>query len=433
MRIGLLGIGALASVIGIGPVYGQSLETEISKLLENHPKLRAAQNKIAEAEEGINRRFADFLPKVNVTGDYGRQVTDNPPLRSTNRSPLATKAGSAQVTVTQNLFKGFKSDARYEQAKITRTLAEIALDSKALNLLFDAASAYLDVMRYSRLKELAIKNEQNIREQLFLEDERVEKGSGIEVDVLFAKARLQIATERRTVSEGNYLNSLSAYSKVFGALPGVINMALPRIPTDLLPTTVEEALAIAKAENPTVIDSEKTIKLNEEGIRLAKAPFYPQVDLIGKGNLETDYDGVDGLHRDVSVRVQLSWDIYTGLSTPAESRAANSRYHSSLNERDDVRRDITEEVQLAWDRLGISRQRAALLKNAVNIASEVYDARIRLGEVGKETVINILDAQSEVFSAQIEAVDAEFDSYIAVYRLLLAIGRLQPNVFAAKL
>ncbi len=421
----------LATCLIAGPALAETLESEISGLLETHPKLRSARNKIDEAKEGINRRLADYFPKVNVTGDYGRQVTDNPTLRANNLSPLATKAGSAQLTVSQNLFKGFRSQSRYARAKITHELAGIALTSAEQNLLFDGASAYLNVIRRKKLMDLAAKNEQIIRDQLVLEDVRVERGSGVSVDVLFAKARLQIATERRLVYEGEYLTSLATYGQVFGNPPKVDKLEMPKVPFDLLPASLEQAHATALAENPTIKDSERTVDLTEEGIRLSQSPYYPRFDLVGTGNIETDYDGVDGLRRDVELMMEMSWDIFTGLSTPAETRAARKRHEASINDRDEVRREIREEVQQGWDRLNTAKKRGELLKNAVNIAAEVHAARVKLAEAGKETIINVLDAQSEVFAAQIEATDAEFDTYVAVYRLLLATGRLNPGVFIA--
>ena len=60
------------------------------------------------------------------------------------------------------------------------------------------------------------------------------------------------------------------------------------------------------------------------------------------------------------------------------------------------------------------------------IAAEVHDARRKLREAGQETVINVLDAENEVFNAQITATDAEYDARIAVYRLILGLGRLTP-------
>ena len=40
--------------------------------------------------------------------------------------------------------------------------------------------------------------------------------------------------------------------------------------------------------------------------------------------------------------------------------------------------------------------------------------------------LDLLDAENEVFNAQISAADAAFDSRIAVYRMLFAIGRMKP-------
>ena len=64
-------------------------------------------------------------------------------------------------------------------------------------------------------------------------------------------------------------------------------------------------------------------------------------------------------------------------------------------------------------------------RNAVNIAAEVFDARRKLREAGKETVINVLDAENELFRAKIDATSARFDYYTSVYRLMLALGWLQ--------
>ena len=72
----------------------------------------------------------------------------------------------------------------------------------------------------------------------------------------------------------------------------------------------------------------------------------------------------------------------------------------------------------------MSRQRVQLLENAVNIAAEVFTARKKLREAGKETVINVLDAENEVINAQINYTSATFDERISIYQLMLAMGRL---------
>jgi outer membrane protein, adhesin transport system len=83
-------------------------------------------------------------------------------------------------------------------------------------------------------------------------------------------------------------------------------------------------------------------------------------------------------------------------------------------------------VKLSWQSLLTARNRLDLLENAVNIATEVFISRKKLREAGKETVINVLDAENEVSNAQINYTAASYDERLSIYQLLLSMGRLNP-------
>lgn len=67
--------------------------------------------------------------------------------------------------------------------------------------------------------ELSRETEATIQRQLKLEDERVQRGSGVAVDVLQAKSRLQISKERRVNFEGALADAVSRYMQTYGQLP----------------------------------------------------------------------------------------------------------------------------------------------------------------------------------------------------------------------
>ena len=54
----------------------------------------------------------------------------------------------------------------------------------------------------------------------------------------------------------------------------------------------------------------------------------------------------------------------------------------------------------------------------------MFESRKKLREAGKETVINVLDAENEVNNAQTNYTSAFYDERLAVYQLLLSMGRL---------
>ena len=423
-------VGALCAAVAIAasPAWGATLQEEIARLLESHPQISAAENNLAAAGEGVGRAFADYLPRLAVFGDYGYESTDSPGLRSSGDAEFETLREKATVTLTQNLFEGFRTDANTETARLNRSVAEVALEATKQNLLFEATSAYFNVLRHAKLIELAISNERTIQLQLSLEDERVKRGAGITVDVLQAKSRLQIAKERRVAFEGNLQSAIARYVQVFDSHPEIGSMSMPSLPLALLPGALAEAEAIALEENPAVANSDREIDIAEERKRSARSPYFPRIDVVGEYNYEDDEAGVVGTRRDWAVKVQANWELFSGFATRRDSADAAFRYLATIDNRSFVNRKIVEDVRLAWEQLATARGRVVLLKNAVNIAIEVHSARRKLREAGQETALNVLDAENEVFNAQITAVDADFDRRIAVYRLILAIGRLKPQV-----
>ncbi len=204
---------------------------------------------------------------------------------------------------------------------------------------------------------------------------------------------------------------------------------MPTPPVSLVPSSVDDALTAAQAEHPSVRAALGQIDVADHNRVAAKSPYFPQVDLVGSYNYEDNFDGIRGERRDYKAKVQASWEIFNGFATRAASAQAGHQYLSTIDTANYTRRKVSEEVRLAWQSLGTARERVALLQNAVNIASEVFDARRKLREAGKETVINVLDAENEVFDARINLVAAQHDARIATYRLLTAMGRLTiPNI-----
>ncbi|HJO68342.1 MAG TPA: TolC family protein [Rhodospirillales bacterium] len=177
-------------------------------------------------------------------------------------------------------------------------------------------------------------------------------------------------------------------------------------------------------ENPAVGNSDATIEVTRERQRAIRAEYLPTFDMVGTANNENNNNATIGTRRDYSVILQATWDLFTGFSTQASMAQAAFDYGASKDNYAFVIRKVVEQVRLSWQALLTVRERLELLENAINIASEVFDSRQKLREAGKETVINVLDAESEIFNAQINFTAASYDERIAVFQLLMAMGRL---------
>ena len=417
----------LAASVAVPSAIANPIEVELTGLLNDHPQIRAAEKGLQSSRQGVKSALSDFYPTLNLSSDVGLEKIDSPGTRAANdegQGPYGRTRNTASLTVAQNLFSGYATASAVRTARLNRELAQISFEGTRQNTIFEGIQVYIDVLRQRRLIELARENEATIQRQLNLEDERVQRGSGVAVDVLQAKSRLQIAKERRVNFEGALEDAISRYTQVYGHPPDVEAMLDPEPPIDLVPSQLSKSIDIAVIENPAVGNSGTTVEVARERRRSVRSELFPSVDLEGTYNYEKHNNATIGTRRDYSLVLSSSWELFSGFSTRASMAQAAYDYHASKDQHEFTVRKVIEQSKLAWQSLLTARERLELLENAVNIASEVFESRKKLREAGKETVINVLDAENEVNNAQINYTSAFYDERLAVYQLLLAMGRL---------
>lgn len=415
------GLVALAAVFAGPPAAAEGFSEALARLLREHPRITAAQKLTLAGKQREREAFGGFLPVATVTGETGPELVENNVTRAVGED-FTGRRDRMRVSITQNLFNGFGDSSRLRAAE-NETAASIArLDVTKQVMLLEGVATYLNVIRGVRLIEIARLNEENIQKQLRLEDERVRRGAGITVDVLQAKSRLQIAKERRVAFEGRLRMAAARYMQIFEQAPDMRTMEDARPPGNLLPPTFDEALAAARKHSPDFWINDFTARADEARRDAARSAFYPTVDLVGSAEIENDANGTAGTEKNYAVFVRGKWEFFSGFRSHARLQAAARTLEASNARKAFGRRRVDENMRMSWENLRTQRARVELLKNAAQISEEVLLARRRLRYAGKETALNVLDAEAEVFTARINLVDADYDARIAVYGVLRATG-----------
>ncbi|MEE2998924.1 MAG: TolC family outer membrane protein [Pseudomonadota bacterium] len=425
-------MGSFTSLLASSSSVAQTIDQMLSTLANNHPQVRSAFKSIASSKEEIKKAAAGFLPTVNITSDIGPETIDSPTTRSSGDGSKSVRSRqSTTLTVTQNLFQGFEDTAATRTARLNKLISETTLKKTSQDIMMMGVSVFIDVVRQAQLVELATQNEETIQIQLNLEDERVQTGSGIAVDVLQAKTRLQLAKERRLQFQGNMKNAITRYTRVFNEIPNIDTIVEPMPTADLIPDSLEAAINIALSENPQIRNKGQQIAVAKERKRSARSDLFPSLNFVSKFNYEKHNNGTMGTKRDASFLLQANWNLFTGLTSRANIAQASYDYAASHDDYEFIVRKVNESTNIAWQDLKTSMARLTQLENAVNIASEVFDSRQKLRAAGKDTVINVLDAKSEIINARINLTTASFNQREAIYKLLLAMGRLGHHEIAS--
>ena len=427
-------LALLAGVVsgGAQAVSAQSFEDELERVLSEHPRIRAAEQSLRAAEEGIDGARAAFLPRVTFSGDTGYEHIDSPDRRSIQGEPSSLPRQKGTLTATQNLFSGFQNSAAFDVSRLEANRAALVLERTRQELTRDAINAHNDVIRDSQLVQLATLSESTISRQLNLEDERVQRGSGIAVDVLLAKTRLQLAKERLVTFEGSLERSITRFEQVFGSSPAVVGLAAVEIPPSAVPRTLPEIRDSGRKENLDLKVAENRTTVADERETIAESNFYPTVDLVGSANYEDNVNTNRGIRRDYALLLRVNWELFSGFRTQSAASGAAFAKNAARASEADTRRRVEQDIGLAWEALKTALERSELLLNAAALSRELFEARRRLRAAGQETALNVLDAETEVFNARINQIRAEFDARRARTQLLFSMGQLTPvHLFAA--
>ena len=417
---------ALAVTVAPVTVSAEPLRDELNLLLAEHPDLRRARNDAAAAESRIGEAKAANLPRLELTGDTGAERTDSPDRRTSDLGAFSIRRDKLTLTMTQNLFNGFRDQAGINAAEIGLLEQKKGIEDTRQELLFEGIKQYLDTLRFVRLIKVAQATEKILREIGALENERVKKGAGTSLDKLEAKSRLQVAKEVRVSFEGRLQEALASYKQLFGHLPDIATLEEGQPPKDLVPDSLDTAIRTALQYHPALQKIQYQADIAREQKRIAKADFLPSVDLVGSLDYQDNVGTTRGIEREQSFLVKARWEFFSGFKTRSRVESAARTLASRRDSLNFAARRAEEDVRIAWDRLLTERRRVELLKNAITIAEEVYDGKKRLRKLGKETVKGILDARQLVFLQQIKLINVDFDSRIAAYLLARRTGMLTP-------
>lgn len=412
-------------VLSLVPYSGarsESLSEILPKLLESHNLVKAAEADVEAAGESVEEARGGWFPSLNVTGTIGHEKQKKP--EGTDDTDYVSR--EVDLTVTQLLWDFGSVNSQIESKKIGVDIAENGLESQRQNLMIQAITAYLNVRRANEVLMFARESENNIKKQTELEDALVKRGAGLSTDVLQAKTQLAGAQARRVLANGRLATSRNQYRAVFQTdVADLDALKKPKLPMDLVPATVDEAVRLALRENPALKVVAGNAGLAREAVNTARSSgFFPKLNAIGESKTKRDVGGTAGDQRELFGKVQMTFDFNLGLT------AMNTLNVSQLNataegKRLGEARDQTErQVRDSWDNLMTNQQNFIFLRNQADIAAEFLELARKERQLGNRSLLDVLSGETALNNANSDAASAETDVAIGVYTLLRDIGRL---------
>lgn len=401
------------------PVFAATLPEAVEQAILRNPEVMARWHQFRASGDEISAAKGGYLPRVDLTGHVGHEWRDYPATGSQNFSQPGV-----QIELRQMLFDGFATRSAVRQASYASQTRYYELLAASDKVGQEAAQAYLDVLRYQRLSDLARDNWATHKELHDQIAERAKAGVGRRVDLEQAAGRLALA-ESNWLTEASNLHDVSArYERLTGQLPPAALVAPASLQDKLPPES--DALGIALNQNPSFLAAISNLRASRAQMDSYKSNNYPQFEFRASQGLNRNEDGVNGNHHRGIVQIGMSYNLFRGGSDMARIRAAGESLNAAFDLRDKACRDVRQETRIAQNDLKKLAEQIKYLDQHQLSTEKSRDAYRQQFDIGQRTLLDLLDTENELFEAKRALVNAEVNSQLAQVRVLTQTHSLLP-------
>ena len=417
-------------------IEADSLLDIYNDALENDPQYKSAEFSYLSGKEIKVQGRAALLPNISINAQTNwNEYYQNGELRNEYNN-FNTSARLSQPLI--RLDSWFK----YRQSKFLTDAAEADFAYSQQALIVRTAELYFNVLRAIDNLSAARSEEKAIKKQLDQIRQRYEVGLSAVTEVQEAQLAFDLSLASRTKVEGEVYTAKESLNALVGreiiSLDGLVNDLNVSNP---VPASKEEWARKAVENNFRLQAANLRKFASKNNARSVASNHLPKVDIVGvQTESETNQYSFDGFNtgggfnitvpdetqRD-TYSLQLSMPIFQGGAVISRTKQAYAESNKSSEDALFTERNVIQDVRSQYSNVVTLVANLRAQKQAVVSASSALEAT-RVGyEVGTRNIVDLLQAEKNLYSAERNLSNAKYDYLITTLRLHLAAGTLTPE------
>lgn len=399
-----------------------TLTDMLKEIIYTDPEIKERLFQYNAVMEEIKMSKSGYLPTVDLVAKTGKKSIER-------RGEDKDKFDTSEVTLrlVQNLFDGFGTTSAQNRDEARAKAAFNKYIEVAQDKMYRAIEAYIKVVRYSEVLVIAKDNVKLHEETLLRIQDRYDKGFSTLSEVDRVQGRLSLAKSNYVSETNNLYDAKINLHKSIGRFVNPENLVIPKF--DLtLPNTLEKAQDIAIHNNPSILVANYDIKVAQESLQYARKSDYPTIDFELEGSRYNNLTGSDvSREDDASAMVVLNYNLYNGGSDEAQKQKYISLLNYEYAHKNTLKREIIESLGLSWNAYKMIAEQYKHQLKYRDLTTKTQEAYGEEFQLGRRTLIDLLDVQDEVNHIKIQVIHSTYDLLFSKYRIVDAMGELYKN------
>ena len=410
-------------------LYGQaiySLDDCIRIALENKPDVKIARLRVQSSIAERRGSLSNILPRVSYSLGYLNQGSYIDPIFD---MPTSEKEfHSAGISLSQNIFDGGQWWNQIASANSAyRYSRELEMETR-VTIVLNVKQAFYQYLKDLQLLDVTEQSVELAKQQLELVRHQYEVEAVARTDLL--KQQVQLGNmeveflNQQAVTRNSFNQLANAMGLGVGADFSVVDSPGPISPPV---KSFDVLLEKAKRDNPTLMTQQTQITNSELGLKIARANYFPSL------SLSMGYDGsstmLDELYSDdkrwrLQTRLSISYPLFTGFLQSTQVEVAKVDYKIEQENYQNLLRDLEVELDFTVEQLVNLGKMIPIFEETKKSAEEDLRLAQERYNLGAATILDVLDSQLSVTSANSSLVRAIYDEKILRAQLDALLGEL---------
>lgn len=403
----------------------ETLREAVASALASHPAVDIASARKEVAHEAEREEFSNLFPQINTTLTGGRMYGDN----STSRG-LTVSRGAAyswlwegNASLTQPIFDGFETYNRIDAAKARENAAEYTLADARQGIALHAAQSFLNVMRAQESYAKTLSYQDRIKDYLSRINGMVEAGVADESEAAQAKNILSQLENSVAEMDGQVKLALADYAEAVGSMPAG-ELREPGLGQGTGFATAEDAIAHATQYHPLLLSARQNLDAEDNDVSADRGALLPTLD--GEiSYLDRDQkEEIGGELTDARAVMRMNWAFSTGGGQLARIRKSKAEKSEALARTAQTQREIERDIRRSFAELATSSKQNELNEKRATVTKELFDTYEKQFEASKVRLLQLMQAENQVFSTEMEQINSKYRKMMAEYGILASAGTL---------
>ena len=398
------------------PVLDQLIETA----LQDNQDVRIAAARVEQFLGALQTTRSQFFPQADYGGGASRNRASQDAFSvGSGTDPYFTEYQAAAGVAWQiDLFGRIRRQTEAAQARVYAT--EQARRGVILSLVTGVAVSYVNLLGLDRQLEISRETLDNYAGSLRIFELRFKGGVASKVELSQVQSEYQRARARVPDLEAQVQAQENLLSILIGRNPGPIlrghridQLSLPGVPASLPSSLLER--------RPDVVQAEQNLIAANADIGVAQSQYYPDISITGDyGAASGDLgDFLDSSARVWSIAGNIAGPVFTAGAIRGQVRFTEAGREQALQVYQRTILNALREVNDALISAEKSVETFEALARRVEALREYARLSHLLFESGAASYLEVLYANTELFDAELNAVQAQtetFNNLIDVYK-----------------